>query len=133
MRRSATPAIPPSLYRHFAVLTVVAAAGLAMFADGDNREAQAAQVAQAQHVARPAQPVIARAAPTAATGSSSGGWDEADFDGTFGAPMETPVGDSRVATDIGEDSPPAPATLSSVEREVLLRGLREHVTPTPGG
>ena len=38
MRRAVTPAIPPSMYRHFAIVTVALTMGLAMFADGENRE-----------------------------------------------------------------------------------------------
>jgi hypothetical protein len=136
MRRAVTPAIPPSLYRHFAVVTVVVAAGLALFAEGEDGEARAAQVAQAQPVERATPPVIARAAPTTATGSSSGGWDEVDFDSSFGAPMDAPSNGSGQNSDFGEDSAPAPqgpATLSTTEREVLLRGLRDQVTPAPRG
>jgi hypothetical protein len=137
MRRAAAPAIPPSLYRHFAIVTVVVAAGLALFAEGDNREAQAAQVAQVRPDGRATPPVIARASPTDATGSTSGGWDEVDFDSSFGAPMDEPTG-SGTETDPDEDSPSdsspeRPATLSPMEREVLLRGLQEHAAPAPGG
>jgi hypothetical protein len=58
MRRAA-PVIPVSsrLFRHFAVVTVVITAGLAMFANGENREAVAETIAkrEAKNVARQAE------------------------------------------------------------------------------
>ena len=137
MRRAAAPAIPPSLYRHFAIVTVVVAAGLALFAEGDNREAQAVQVAEVRPDGRATPPVIARASSTDATGSTSGGWDEVDFDSSFGAPMDEPPGSGTdTDTDPERDSPSdpspgRPAALSPMEREVLLRGLQEQVAPAP--
>jgi hypothetical protein len=137
MRRAVTPAIPPSLYRNFAIVTVVVTAGLALFAEGEDGEARAAQVAHAEPVERAAPPLIARAAPRAATRSSSGGWDDVeDFDASFGAPMEMPSDRSGQNSDLGEASAPAPegpTTLSTTERDVLLRGLRDQVTPAPRG
>ena len=136
MRRTATPAIPPSLYRHFAVLTVVLAAGLAIFAEDENREAQAAHFVSAQAAGRAAAPAIARAAPAPTAGNSADGWDEVEFDSGFGAPMDAPSDASGPGSDLGENSaPPAdsPATLSTMEREVLLRGLRDQATLQPAG
>jgi hypothetical protein len=136
MRRASTPAIPPKLYRHFAIVTVVIAAGLALFADGDNREPQAAQVAPAPPAADPKPPGIAWAEPTTGADSTSGGWDEVDFDSSFGAPMDAPLGDSRANPELDEDSAPppgGPATLTIAERDVLLRGLREQVASARGG
>jgi hypothetical protein len=136
MRRASTPAIPPNLYRHFAIVTVVIAAGLALFAEGDNREAQAAQVAPAPPARDPSPPGIAWAGPTTMADSSAGGWDEVDFDSSFGAPMDAPLGDSGAKPELDEDSaspPSGPATLSPSERDVLLRGLREQVASARGG
>ena len=62
MRRAVTPAIPPSMYRHFAIVTLALTTGLAMFAQGENREAQAAQAPRAQPTKPAAPPVLARAA-----------------------------------------------------------------------
>lgn len=46
MRRAAPPPLPvsPALLRHFAVVTVVITAGLAMFASGENREIVVEQI-----------------------------------------------------------------------------------------
>jgi len=46
MARPAPTAITAKMYRHFAVLTLVATLGLAMFAEGENREAIAREVQQ---------------------------------------------------------------------------------------
>src|SRR5687768_1881042 len=89
MRRAATPAIPPSMYRHFAVVTLALTTGLAMFAQGENREAQAAQVVRPQPAKSAAPPVLARAAPSATSQPSPGAWgSDSEFDSGFGKPME---------------------------------------------
>jgi hypothetical protein len=137
MRRAVTPVIPPSMYRHFAIITVVLTAGLAMFADGENREAQAAPAAPA---ARPAAPVtMATAAPTAASRRSPGWWDgESEFDSGFGQPAE-PLSDSGSSSEVANAtatpsprrSPAGPAALTEEERELLLAGLQNGATPAP--
>jgi len=48
MARTLTPTIPPKMYRHFALVTVLLTAGIAMFASGENREAAAAQIEERQ-------------------------------------------------------------------------------------
>lgn len=45
MRRNAHPAITPSMYRHFATVTVAITALLAFFANGENHQAVAANAA----------------------------------------------------------------------------------------
>src|SRR5688572_28390166 len=91
MRRAVTPAIPPSMYRHFAVVTIVLTLGLAMFAEGEDREAQAASVTPA---AKPAAPVtLVAAAPATATPPAPGWWDiDASSDSDLGGSIEGLVG-----------------------------------------
>ena len=136
MRRTVTPAVPPGLYRHFAAVTVVLTAALAMFADGENREAQAAQAAREPSEARAAAPTLVVAAPAAATPPPSDGWDEPDFDNSFGAPMEALSANIAPQLDHIPSPRRAPAfqaSLSEEERELLLRGLREKATPSADG
>jgi hypothetical protein len=45
--RASTPPVPAKLYRHFAVVTLVITVGMAMFADGENREAVAREAYKA--------------------------------------------------------------------------------------
>ena len=137
MRRTVTPVIPPSMYRHFAIITVVLTAGLAMFADGENREAQAAPATPA---AKPAAPVtLATAAPTAKSRPSPGWWDdEPEFDSRFGRPAEVAHsggGGSEIAgvaqTQLPRRSAESAASLSEAERELLLAGLQDSATSAP--
>ncbi len=131
MRRAVTPAIPPSMYRHFAVVTVVLTLGLAMLAEGENREAQAASVTPA---AKPAAPVtLAAAAPTTATPPAPGWWDiDASSDGDLGGSVGGLLGGgSGVIPDLGGGQVPGysaeyVASLSEDERELLLAGLQEN-------
>lgn len=60
MAKISTPALKPSMYRHFAALTVAITVVLLIFADGENRQAVAAEI-QAQHDAEAAR--IARSKP----------------------------------------------------------------------
>ena len=119
------------MYRHFAVMTLVLTVGLAMFADGENREAQATQIAPPS--ARPAAPaVLATAAPTG-TSQSAGAWGiDSDLDSSFGAPMERLIsGAGSMIPDLDEIvapgySPEYLASLSDEERALLLQGLQEN-------
>ncbi|KLE35656.1 hypothetical protein [Aurantiacibacter luteus] len=44
MAKLSKPPIPLKMYKHFAVVTLTLTAGIAMFADSDNREAMAQQI-----------------------------------------------------------------------------------------
>jgi hypothetical protein len=133
MRRTVTPAIPPSMYRHFAIVTLALTTGLAMFAQGENREAQAAHVARPQP-AKPAAPaVLATASPSAASQVSPGAWgSDSEFDNSFGKPMENLIdGASSLIPDLDAIaapgySPEYLASLSAEEREMLLQGLQDN-------
>ena len=140
MARALPSAIPPKMYRHFALFTVALTTGIAMFADGENREAAAAQVEEHREQeairqaseAKTAKPTIARrtASPHHRFAPESEGFDE-----SFGAPMELPTGwnvaagmlptgRATEATQAGY-SEGYLASLEAQERDLLLKGL-EH-------
>jgi hypothetical protein len=138
MRRAVTPAIPPSAYRHFAIVTLALTVGLAMFADGENREAQAAQVARPKPA--PSATPVAFASPSATAGTQRAphGWDDSDSTGGFGEPMQRLLGGSDSGLIPGPDTahpsqPPADylATLSREERERLLQEMRRSISQAP--
>jgi hypothetical protein len=131
MRRAVTPAIPPSMYRHFAILTVVLTACLAMFAEGENREARAAPAA---HAAKPAAPVALVSATSTTAATQAADWSDVETfsDSGFGGSMEGLLGggDSSTIPDLEESlvpgySPGHLASLSEQERDLLLGGLQE--------
>ncbi|MCB2065834.1 MAG: hypothetical protein KDE15_04235 [Erythrobacter sp.] len=92
MARISPPSVPVKMYKHFAVITVLLTATIALFADGENRQAIAAHFEQnqlhAQEQSRASRPVSAPRLvrnDAAANGSfDSGG----EFDGGFGAPTD---------------------------------------------
>ena len=127
MRRAVTPAIPPSMYRHFAIVTLALTTALAMFADGEGRQTQAL------HVGTPAARPTAPAALAIAAPADTGGWGaEAGSESSFGNPIEQLVsGASSVIPDLDEIVAPGYsseylASLSEEERELLLQGLQEN-------
>ena len=85
MRRAVTPAIPPSMYRHFAIVTVVLTAGVAIFTESENREAHAASAVQTAEAAAPHALVTAN--PTDESTQASG-WSDVDFDSGFDGSVE---------------------------------------------
>ena len=125
MRRSVTPLVPPSLYRHFAVVTVLLTATLAMFAEGENRQAQAAPATgEALAATPPATRIVAsHQAPPPAPG-----WWEVDSssDVDMGA-EDGDVGTSPAfeETDPSSDVPERRGSLSEDERGLLLAGMQE--------
>ena len=139
MRRVA-PAIPPSVFRHFAIVTLALTTALAMFAEGENREVQAAQI-QPERVEEQRPPVIVRRAPDTASVPAPLGWsDDSGDDGSFGQPMERLFGTSgssvipEEAGDGADYSPEYLAALSEEERELLLQGGNARIRaayPTP--
>lgn len=136
MRRAVTPAIPPSAYRHFAVITLALTMGLAMFAEGENREAQAVQVVQPQPPQPEAPATFATPAPSARSSRTPSGWnDDSDTGGHFGRPMENLLSSgnsSVIPEEVTESlSPDDQAALSKAERELLLRGVRDSIRPAP--
>ena len=134
MRRTVTPAIPPKMYRHFALVTVLLTAAMAMFANGENRKAAAAPVETAAAQSKP------QRSDEAAFGTRSGS-DPAPVVGSFGdddaiefgRPMDNPLGglgSSVFARLDGAEaagySPEYLASLRPAERELLLKGLEEN-------
>ncbi len=134
MRRAVTPAIPSSLYRHFAVVTLVLTLGLAMLAEGENHEVQAARVAPPQPAPSATPAAFAAPSATAAPQRTPRGWDDQDADDGFGQPMQRLFsgGGSGAMTEstaaaTGQIPPDYLASLSEAERERLLQGVRESV------
>jgi hypothetical protein len=127
------------MYRHFAVVTLVLTLGLAMFADGENRQAREVPVpASRPHSAPPAK----FAAPTvheldsqarAFARDMSG-----DFDNGFGKPMQRMASrfGSSVVPDLTGVSVPGYsqeylASLSEEEQQLLLQGLQDNGMLSP--
>ncbi|WP_120717859.1 hypothetical protein [Tsuneonella amylolytica] len=85
-RRNATEPVTAQMYRHFAVATLAATAALAMFANGENREAVAREVEAAKPAPQADNNKLFRRSPHAAPpGQSAGG---GGFDASFGQPMD---------------------------------------------
>jgi len=139
MARALPSVIPPNMYRHFALVTVLLTGTIAMFADGENREAAAAQIEQQQEQETREQQASAKAAaPTIERrvtvrqrfARHSRAFD--GFDPSFGAPMDkTPA--SRGSYTAQAASPVAQtgysdsylASLDPNERALLLDGLEK--------
>jgi len=127
------------MYRHFAVVTLVITLGLAMFADGENRQAREAlpQMSRAEaappaHFAAPSVHDLDSQARAFARDMS------ADFDNDFGRPMRRAASSFRsgVIPDLSDDSVPgySPeylASLSDEERQLLLQGLQDNGMLSP--
>jgi hypothetical protein len=119
------------MYRHFAVITLLLTTALAMFADGENREAQAAHTTRP--AAEPAAPAVIATAPRTTAPQSAGSWGfDADGESGFGQPMERLIsGASSIIPDLDEVvapgySPEYLASLSEEERRLLLQGLQDN-------
>ena len=137
-----TPAIPHKMYRHFAVVTVLLTATLAMFADGENRELAAASIEQHQRDAelrRISAARVGNARLEISKPSSGGGIDEGggEFDPSYGKPMIASASGSSVAPAAPRKAvggprvaiPGYPAayinSLSDDEYQQLLASMRE--------
>ena len=82
MRRRSPSPIPPSMYRHFAAITLALTMGLAMFANGENHQARATQSDQVE-VAAQEEPARIVRAPKSATSAASSQWYSEALDGAF--------------------------------------------------
>ena len=97
MARTPPSAVPPKMYRHFALVTVLLTTSVAMFAEGENREVAESRIEQGEErqavqrddteVARP--PVAHRPAESRKRSYEGPGFG--GFDPTFGAPMDNPL------------------------------------------
>jgi len=108
MRRDPNPTITSRMYRQFATVTLVLTAAVALFANGDNEQASAAQAADSYPPAQ--QPHAAKAGFRDATDGFSGdseGWDS-DDDDDFGTPMATPP-DEQGPSPLADTPSPAQA------------------------
>ena len=139
MARTLTPTIiPPKMYRHFALVTVLLTLGVAMFASGENRQAVAAQIEerqQQQELERESNerfgPREAAHRPRRAAAKFSS--DHEVFDHSFGRPMNTTRGASGtrgITAAVAAPSGAQPvyteqylAALGDDERKLLLAGL----------
>lgn len=81
--------ISPKMYRHFAIVTVVISATIAMFADGDRRDAIAEGIAQREQKAELSQQEREKTGPrqVGTLPQQSGSWGS-DSVGGFGSPMD---------------------------------------------
>ena len=140
MRRASLSLVPPDIYRHFAAVTLALTTALAMFADGENREAKASQIAERQPAPEqsPASFAIAQDSPVYAP-VPNGWYYDASLDETFGQPMQRLFdgGSSSVAL-LEEESVRAPdyeigdaGALNASDRKELLRQLRESRAAPP--
>jgi hypothetical protein len=134
MRRSATSTVPPKMYRHFAAVTVLLTATLALFAEGPPHAAAVDRVDKQPHKTEPQpegpstfSPATGTEGPDLSTGQFG------DDSGPFGTPMDNPAGGRSssvvLASETLHSTPLSPqylASLDELEREMLLQGLREN-------
>jgi hypothetical protein len=134
MVRALPSTVPPKMYRHFALVTVLLTTGVAMFADGENREARATQVEERAEPGAPPQqsekvpePAIARRTTQI---HRRFGQEIGEFDASFGAPMDRALGSlgaytTEVASEVSQAgySDAYLSSLGAEERDLLLKGL----------
>src|SRR5690349_19007718 len=93
MARALPSAIPAKMYRHFALITVLLTMGVAMFAEGENREAAATQIEPRETPQRDDAEVVKPPLARGATGRHQRSHHRHEFDGfdtSFGEPMDSP-------------------------------------------
>lgn len=142
MARVAQPKIPMRIYQHFAVVTIVVTLGVAVFADGETREAAGQEVTpQTAPVAKSSTiPKLARSKTAGSFGEDEGGSAAFGDDMAMGSASDT-------GSDRGNDSGIIPdelpddattnaalaagypasvlAAMSVAEREQLVKSLRD--------
>ena len=94
VRRSRNAKLNTNMYRHFAVITVCLTAALAMFADGESRDAVADELAAREQKAKLEKAEVekfGKAKLVSAPAKPSAGFDTTGS-GDFGAPMDDPGG-----------------------------------------
>ena len=132
------PAVPPKLFKHFAMATVALTAVVAMLADGSHREAKAdEEIAEASDPdTATLRPALLRRDTGRSDRANDGGDFYADAPGGFGEPMVRPVRSGgtiapQQATRGGIRPPVAGYaqdyldSLTDEEYEALVEGLRE--------
>ncbi|OYX65052.1 MAG: hypothetical protein B7Y88_10275 [Sphingomonadales bacterium 32-64-17] len=132
------PAVPPKLFKHFAMATVALTAAVAMLADGSHREAKGdGELTQAsESSAAREKPALLRRDIGRSDRASDGGDFYADSASAFGAPMVQPVRSGGTIApqqaSRGGIRPPVAGysqtyldSLSDEEYEALVEGLRE--------
>ena len=85
VRKAQSQPVTARMYRHFAIFTVAITAAMALFADGENREAVASEIAKQ----RPVQPGGAVGTLVRKELRPTGGFGpDETFDSSFGAPAD---------------------------------------------
>lgn len=123
MARRANPAIDAKMYRHFAVVTVCLTAGLAIFADGESRQAVADEISAREDQAALERAEVAKFGPAKLITGSGTPAPSASFaydgsGGEFGAPM-----DGTGSRDQGASYVPRRNTTSRVGAEIDYAAL----------
>jgi hypothetical protein len=140
MVRALPSAIPPKMYRHFATITVLLTLGIAMFAEGESREAAAAQSEPRETVRRDEAevvkpPIARRPAEHRQRPHQDRGFD--GFDPSFGTPMDNPLSSLATYTEVASVVSQAGysdryfASLDAEERALLLDGLAKEGLTSP--
>lgn len=92
MAKISKPAVPVKLYKHFAVLTVVLTATIALFADGENGQAGTDPIepgAEETRVQQASQEIPARPRLLRRQSTRQGSFDDSgEFDAAYGQPMD---------------------------------------------
>jgi len=135
MVRALPSAVPPKMYRHFALVTVLLTTAVAMFAEGENREARTTQVERREKPGVLRQDTPAKAPkPTLARRTTQPHHrfvqEVRGFDVSFGRPMDHARGSlaaytTQVASEVTQAgySEAYLSTLRTEERDLLLKGL----------
>lgn len=135
MRRASLSLIPPTMFRHFAAVTLALTTALAMFADGETREARASQIAGPKPVAKHEPARFAIPPDTRIEAPLPTGWYDGGVDATFGLPMQRLFArasgsiellEADEGVEATEDQAEESRTLTVADREQLLRQLREN-------
>jgi hypothetical protein len=122
------------MYRHFALVTMLLTAVVAMFASGENRKAVTAHVEKQTEENELRRESYARfGAPKIGGSPAPTAGSFADDVGEFGRPMDNPRGGLSSSVMARQEraeaagySPEYLASLNQAERELLLSGLEEN-------
>lgn len=129
------------MYRHFALVTVLLTACLALFAEGENREALTARTEERKPSAEAGQPRVAKLRTSGADQNASASrfsdeWEV--FDTAFGRPPQDPFARRNSSAislaELAEAAGYTPeylAKLTPAERELLMQGLAESGVLSP--
>lgn len=127
--------ISPKMYRHFAIITVVISATVAMFADGNRREAISDGIAKREQRAELTKQEREKfGSPQVGTLPAQGGSWGSESNGGFGSPMDASQANDGSAVFAGDRTPMIvrievdPAVLAKMtpeQRAAYLKKLEE--------